>query len=555
MDASNPAQAASRIELAVVVLVLLLAATLRLHGIGYGLPAMNDPDEVMFEMGATRMLTGGTLNPGWFGHPATTTMYLLALVNAATFGAGWLTGTYAGMDAFITAIYSDPGLALRPGRIAMAAFAVLTVWLTWRIGRQIGGRMAGLFAALLLACSPVHVTYSQIIRSDMMGTAFMLLCIGTALRVADRGRTADRGLVADYRWAALWLALAVASKWPFGITALAVAGACAWRMTQAGADRKQELRHLLHFAWLAPVLLVVISPHLLLDYDTVLRNLAGESRAQHLGATGGGFFANAWWYLQGALCSGLGLAGLALAAGGLVLLARDRQRGWVILPVLLAQALIICLHGLRWERWAVPLLPLLALAAGLMAAWVVQRVQAKLPLKAAPAWVPVAVLALVPLVLVPPAWAEAEARMHDTRQQATAWGDAHIPPGSTVLVEHFAFDMFDRPWTVLFPLGDAGCVKARDMQAARIDYRAVEAARSGRSTVDYGTVAPATRATCQADFAVLAQMDRYRAEQDHFPAEYGAYQALLRDMEVVATFRPEPGQGAGPVVEVLAARR
>ncbi len=526
-----------------LLLVLALAAGLRLHGIDFGLPALNDPDELMFELGAVRMLTGPTLNPGWFGHPATTTMYLLALVNAATFGGGWLAGAWPDPEGFMAAIYADPGLVILPGRIAMAVFGVLTIWQVWRMGRQMGGMMAAGMAALLLACSPVHVTYSQIIRSDVVGTLFMLLCMGAALRIARAPRAED------FRWAALWLALAVASKWPFAIAALAVAGACAHQMLLPGADRRALLRWFAGFVLLAPLLLVLFSPFLVLDFDTVLRNISGEGHSRHLGATGGGFIDNARWYLTGALYKGLGLGGLLLAAGGLMLLARDRERGAVILPVLLAQVLIICLADIRWERWALPLLPLLALAAGLAAIRLAQW------FTGSRATLAQALLLIVPLLLIHPAWTLAAARTNDTRQAATRWGDAHIPAGSVVLVEHFAFDLMQRPWTVLFPMGETGCVNARDMLAGRIDYRVVEQARAGRTNLDYGTLAADKRDTCRADYAILMEMDRYRAERALFPAEHAAYQALLGTMQPQTALRATPGEGAGPVVWVLQARQ
>lgn len=540
-------------------LALLLAAGLRLHGIDFGLPALNDPDELMFELGAVRMLTGGTLNPGWFGHPATTTMYVLALVDAATFVGGWITGHFADPQAFVAAAYGNPELLILRGRLAMAAFAVLALWQTYRIGGQIGGQrggtnggmnmglLIGLLAALMLACSPVHVTYSQIIRSDMMGSAFMLLCVGAAFRIADRGRWAD------YGWAALWLALAVASKWPFAIAALSVAGAGVWRMGLAGSDRRAELRRLAGFAALSPVLLLMISPHLLLDYPTVIANLVGEARPQHLGSTGGNFFENALWYINGPLTDALGVGGLGLAAIGIVLFARERRIGLVILPVVTTHFVIICLHDLRWERWVVPLLAFLALAAAYAAVRLTALVR-PLPVRGRP-WAATAVFLPITLSLVWPAWQMAEARMNDTRQQATRWIESHVPADKTIMIEHFAFDLVHRAPTVYFPLAEAGCVNAQAMLDGRIDYRLVKVASKGRAKVDYGTMPPDARSTCKVDFAILTEMARYRTERARFPREYAAYTALLSEMDIRATFRAEPGKSAGPVVTILAARQ
>lgn len=529
--------------------VLGLGAVLRLHGIGFGLPALNDSDELMFELGAARMLTGLSLNPGWFGHPATVTMYVLALVNATTFAFGWLLGFFPNPNRFIAAIYADPSIMILPGRIAMACFGLVTVWQAARMARTVAvagtsGHLAGLFAALILACSTLHVNYSQVIRSDMLGTVFMMMTIGFAMRIARDGRAAD------YHWAALGVALSVACKWPFGIVAVAVMGAMLVRLAHDRTEATILGRRLLVFLLLVPVLLIVISPYLILDYPTVLRNLGGEAQTKHLGATSEGFWLNLWWYLSGALREALGLPGLVLAGAGLALLARNRNVGWVIMPVLFVYVPLICLHGLRWERWVLPMLPLLSVAAGIAAATCVQVIGKR--------WRPAYVNTVTALSacalcvsLAVPAWIDASARANDTRQVATRWAREHLPPGSTVMIEHLAFDLFDTPWTILYPLGDVGCVDAKAMLAGRINYKAIDAARGSRANIDYGTVAPARRETCRADYVILMEMERYRAERDLFPQEYAAYELLKRDMDVRKIVRPEPGRSSGPVMTIM----
>lgn len=548
-DYSKRGKLAGKWPALALLVVLCLAAALRLHGIGFGLPALNDPDELMFELGAIRMLTGPTLNPGWFGHPATITMYVLALVNASTFVVGWLLGHFPDAAGFMRAIYADPGIVILPGRIIMTCFSLITVWQVARMASIVAypgslDSIAGLFSGLILACSTLYVNYSQIIRSDMLGTLFMLMTISFALRIARDGRAAD------YRWAALGVALSVACKWPFGIVAVSVLGAMLVRIAQDRSEAAMQGRHFMTFVLLAPVFLLLISPYLLLDYPTVLRNLAGEAQTKHLGATSEGFWPNLWWYLKGPLREALSLPGLGLAAAGLALLARNRVAGWVILPVLLVYGLIICLHGLRWERWVLPLLPLLAVAAGVASAACLRAIADHW--NSALATTGAAGLACILLLtLGVPAWKDAGARTHDTRQEAALWARANVPPGSTVMIENFAFDLFDTPWTILFPLGDAGCVDAKAMLAGRISYKVVDAARGTRANVNYGTVAPRTRASCRADFIISMEMERYRAERYRFPDEYAAYVSLLHDMEVRAVIHPEPGRRSGPVMTIL----
>ena len=69
-------------ELIALGLILLVALAWRLNNIGFGLPSMYDPDEPIFMIKALHLLADGTLNPGWFGHPGSTTIYLVALIDA-----------------------------------------------------------------------------------------------------------------------------------------------------------------------------------------------------------------------------------------------------------------------------------------------------------------------------------------------------------------------------------------------------------------------------------------------------------------------------------------
>lgn len=530
-----------RPHLWLLALILLAAMWLRLASIGFGLPALNDPDELMFELGAMRMLRGPTLNPGWFGHPATTTMYLLALVDASVFLAGWLAGRFPTPGAFAEAIYADPSWMILPGRIAMTVCALGVIILTYRLTERLASRRAAVFAAALLAASPVHITYSQIIRSDMMACLFLLLALLSALDMAERDRRSD------LLRAALWTAAAVTTKWPFALAVLPVAGAIAMQWTQARITARQAGLRLAGLAAATLIVILLLSPYLLLDYPTVLRNLSGEGQSRHLGSNGGDFLYNAGWYLNGPMQQGLSLPGLILVVPGALLLWRDLRVRLLLIPLILTFFLLICSQAIIWERWALPLLPLCAIliaaAVSALAARAGPRFSTAAPL--------LALLAMVAPMLLQ-AKADATERMNDTRQIASAWARAHVPAGSTVLIEHFAFDLVQQPWHFLFPLGDAGCVDAKEMLRGRVAYGSIDKARGARSNIDYGTMAPSMRASCRADFAILTQYDRYRRERHVFPAEYAAYRDLLSHARIVATFAPAPGKRGGRIVTIVA---
>jgi 4-amino-4-deoxy-L-arabinose transferase-like glycosyltransferase len=518
-------------------LILLVAALLRVDGVGFGLPALNDPDEPLFMSTALEMLSGPTLNPGWFGHPGTITFYSLMLVVALVGGVGVLTGRFADFDAFAAAVYADPGVLFLPARLLMVAFGVACVWMTYRLGKRLGGQRLGLVAAAILAVNAVHIEYSQIIRTDMQASLFMLLCAQSALAIAQHGRRRD------YLFAGLFAGLACATKWPAAVIGVTVVGATVyqWRLGAA------KWRDLVLFGLATVATLFIVSPFLLIDHATVIQNLSGEARPLHPGATGGGFFANLGWYVAGPLFASLGIGGLLLAAAGMVWGPEaDRRWTFVILPFCLAFLFVIAMQSLRWERWIVPLLPFIALAA----ARALCAMADLLPARRARIGLPAALLLLV-IPMIVTARIEAAERRNDTRQIASAWLREHAPPGSRILIEHPAFDLLDAPWRLLFPMGSAGCVDVHDLLAGRVSQTDVEDRRHGAAIVDIGHVDEARLDSCRADFAVVTNHLRYRADPVHYREELRRYDQLLDGGQLRLVARAVPGVSSGPEVQVI----
>jgi len=533
----------------VLVLILLVALAIRLHTISFGLPALTDPDELMFELGAFRMIDGGQLNPQWFGHPATTTMYLLALIDVAVLGLGLLTGRFTDLDHFTAAIFADPGILVLPHRVAIALIAVLGIALACRLATRLFDRPTGLATAAILAVSPVHITYSQLVRSDMMATTFMLATMLWALAYAREG--GRRALIG----AVICAAFAITTKWPFALSLLAPAGALALRWRDGALTGRRAAA--LFAAAVAGTMaaMVVISPFLLIEFDTVLANLRGEVQVHHLGATGSGPLGNAWWYASGPLVRGFGIPGLELAAAGLWLARRRREFMAICAVPGLAMFILACSQNIVWERWILGVVPLLAMLAAFalvrLAAWLATRLPTSLLSgRWALAGTMLALLAvLVPLLLA--AQADGRERMNDTRLMASAWLRANTAPGSAILVEHFAFDLLSSDLGLLFPLGIRGCLDGRGLLDNRVDNSTINSARGGRTNMDVGTVDPAQLASCRADYAVLSQYGRYAAEKDRFPQEYANYRRLIAQGEVVAEFQPRRGVAGGwPIVIV-----
>lgn len=498
----------------------------------------------MFELGALRMIQGGQLNPQWFGHPATTTMYLLALIDVAVLALGLLTGRFAGINEFVAAIYSDPGILVLPHRIAITLIAVLCIALAYRLATQLFDQKTALVTAAILAVSPVHITYSQIVRSDMMATTFMLAAMLFALSYAREGkRSAFIGTV-------IFVALAITTKWPFALSLLALVGALGLRWRGGLLTGKGALLLLWTAAAGTLVAMLLISPFLLIEIGTVIANLHGEVQVHHLGATGGGPLSNAWWYASVPFMRALGSAGLALATIGLW---HARKHSQLIAIVLLPSLAIYCLassQNIVWERWVLALVPILAMLAAYALVCIATCISERCSVLATGAAATV-LFATVTVPLIAAAKADGKERMNDTRLMASAWLRQHAQPGSKILVEHFAFDLVDSPFDFVFPLGSMGCKDARELLGGRVDNSMIESARNGRTNIDYGTVEPAFLSTCRSDYAVLSQHSRYFAEKGRFPSEYAIYRRLLDEGQNVAEFHPRRGEAGGWPVVIL----
>jgi len=518
-------------------LVLVLAAGLRLWRIGFGLPALNDPDEPLFVMTALDMLRGHSLDPQWFGHPATVLFYLLDLVLLAVGAIGRMLGQWHGAKGFVAAVFADPGVVILPMRLTMAACGVGCVALTERLGTRIGGARVGLVAALLLACNPLHIAISQLIRTDVLASLFMLW---SSLRALDLAEGAG--------WRAAVMAgvaagLATATKWPAVLVLANVPGAVLAGRLPRWAVIVPPL--------VAGAVLLTVSPYLLLDHATVLADLHGETRPGHLGSTGFGFGGNLWWYLVGPLAGSFGVVGLAAAAlGAGVFVRRHARAAAAILPGAVVFLLAMAAQALVWERWIVPVLPAVALLAALGIEAAVQALPAR--------WrwpVTGAVALALAAAMIGDALAAARMRTHDTAQQASGWVLAHVAPRCSVLIEHAGFDLMRRPGPLLFPLGSAGCVDVRQMLAQRPSYHHVEHLRTGRAIVDIGNVDPARLGTCRADIAILSHYSRYRAEAAQYPVQLAVYAALMAHGQTVARFAPVPGRSAGREIQVVTLSR
>jgi hypothetical protein len=537
-------------ETARVAIALILATSfaLRLSAVRFGLPSLYDPDEPLFMLLGLKLLTSGSLNPGWFGHPGSTTIYLLAAVDAAVASISILTGHFANVSQFMKGAYADPAILFVPARTAMVLLGIGAVWLTYDVTRRLYGTFAGLIAAGLLGINSLHVAWSAIIRTDIHASVFMLACLLFAIRAAQAGK------LRDYVLAGLFAGFATATKWPAASVAVAIAGAAACGVMESSRPLAREAGRASAGAAALIAGVFIASPFIFIDWHTVLANVTGELKPSHLAHAGHGFLSNLFWYLKGPIGGSMGIPGLLLALAGAFGAVRHPIARWTILPAAIAFVALISGQGMVWSRWILPVLPMLTAFAAAALIAIADRVGASLAQRRRR----IALAGLVLLAAVPAAAttaAQIRERANDTRIQAARWATAHIPAGSTVVLEHLELRLRDRPWKILFPVGDAGCLDARQLLQQNIGLDRVEKLRARSSIVDLGNVSSSKLKSCRADYAILTYFDLYVAERGAYPEQMHRYSTLLEGGRTVALFKPEAGRTGGPVVRIVAMPR
>ena len=146
-----------------IALVMGIALIIRYPGVWFGYPLPLHDDEPHLVQAALRIINTGDLNPNFFYYP-TFNIYLQAILYKATRFIGFL---------YLRNFSPDELRAGVPviwffivGRMFNLILSVLTVFITFEIGRRLFSTLAGLLAALFLTFSYLHIVNSYLLTVD-----------------------------------------------------------------------------------------------------------------------------------------------------------------------------------------------------------------------------------------------------------------------------------------------------------------------------------------------------------------------------------------------------
>jgi dolichyl-phosphate-mannose-protein mannosyltransferase len=399
--------------------IAMAALVLRLIGLRYGLPAVYNPDEVAI-MSRALAFAKGDLNPHNFLYP-TFYFYVLFAWEGLTALLAVVTRAVTSFGAFQREFFLDPTRVFVAGRLLTALLGTTTVVATGLLGTRVAGRFVGIVSALLLAAAPLHVLNSHYVKHDVPVTFVIVLGYLAYERLWRRGdllpAAAVTGVAFSTHYYTIFLAIPLA-----------------WTIVHRSRGRREAIRRLALAALISGLVFVVLSPFLLVEPGTALRDIrANRQIVLDRAIANLGYVSSAARYAELLFLDTVGVPAAILALVGVIAgIRRDPTRtAWLLAFTI--PFLLFIFSTYPASRYLVPVTPFIALfgAIAIKPVWNAQV-----------GWRVAASVLLVSAVVLPASFESIRAdlfiRHTDTRTLALDYINAHIPSGTTILTQPYS---------------------------------------------------------------------------------------------------------------------
>ncbi|MBI2834349.1 MAG: glycosyltransferase family 39 protein [Acidobacteria bacterium] len=410
-----------------VLAISAIATIVRFRGLGYGLPAIYNPDEIAILTRSLSFATG-TLNPHNFLYP---TFFFYALCGWI---GGWflvrrIGGSVASVRAFEMEFFTDPSNIYFAGRSLVALCGTLTVPAVYGLARQVAGRGAAIAAALFLASAPLHARDSHYIKHDVPAALIVTIALTAILGLDRRAQPARRDLVP----AAAFCGVALATHY-YTIFLLVPLAIAIWRKGRVGRTRLLPAA-----ALTVAVVFAMLSPFVLLEPLIAWRDMTANrdivvGRALEQDTA---FLPSAGRYVEMLALEATAWPIAVLAMIGVGWTIAARPRGALLLLSFAVPFFLFVSHTVPATRYLVPLVPVMSVFAGVAT----DRIAGLAP-GSLRRWVFVALC----VAAAAPAFGRSLEtdrflRQDDTRTIAQRFIERSAAPGSTILVQPYSVQL------------------------------------------------------------------------------------------------------------------
>lgn len=346
---------------ALPVVIFLVALTLRLCGVSWGLPnelhhqSYHPDEEVIFLYSQQIDLSKGKLTPGFYNYPS---LYLEKISALSKVMAA-----YGGVDP--QAPWRFEGRCILAARIIGCFVGAATCLLVFAISRKWLGNLGSSIAALSLTFAPAHVVHSRFQTTDI--SAMFLACVAiwlTTLNPCGSGKRFSWAADARWKvfaWAGIFAGAAASTKYTWAIVIVPIAYAW-WTLSDARPTSFRELG-IMVLAMLGTFL--ATTPGVLLESGKFVQDFKFEMAHT---ATGHGLLFEGMSGLQLTVANcldGFGVLLTLLGIVGLVLSAKDRIKGGILLAILFGlYAIVVGRANVQFMRYDLPYFLPLAFGVG-----------------------------------------------------------------------------------------------------------------------------------------------------------------------------------------------
>jgi 4-amino-4-deoxy-L-arabinose transferase-like glycosyltransferase len=322
--------------------VLLVAAAIRLWGLLAGIPYAVGAGETEIVDRALHIVRTADWNPRFFDYPGLL-VYLQVGLTVGRYLWGALDSEWRDLAM------ADPAAFYAWGRVLVAVFGTLTVWITYRLGWALESRWLGVVAAAQLAVMPLHVQESQVLLPEVPATCLAMASILLALRALQLGTAGASA------WAGAAAGLAGAAS--YGAAMVLVVPALGWALQQGDRDRWRKAGAM---AGAFAAAFLVAAPYTVLDLPSFL-NGVGAVMGRASSAARAATEPAALPYLR--QLTGTGIAWLPASVIGvlLVLMRRDRRSWLPLFGFLVVYGYLLATHPPAVASRTMPLVPVLCL--------------------------------------------------------------------------------------------------------------------------------------------------------------------------------------------------